>query len=91
MALRKKPGRHAGSPADAGLWAFVRTHPARVFSVAVSVVALLAVYLPGLVQERQEAILAVLAALLWGGDAVQRCEDAKTRDAKDQERPTPGR
>ncbi|MFK0295463.1 hypothetical protein ACIQU6_34030 [Streptomyces sp. NPDC090442] len=82
MALVKKAGRHAGRRDDRGLWAFIRTHPARVYSVAVSVVALLAVYLPNFVQERQDAILAVLAALLWGGDAVQRCENAKTRDAE---------
>ncbi|MEU6959403.1 hypothetical protein [Streptomyces chrestomyceticus] len=80
MALMKKPGRHAGRPADRGLWAFIRTHPARVYSVVASGVALLAVYAPQVLHD-QDAILAFLAALLWGGDAVQRCENTKTRDA----------
>ncbi|MEU7189133.1 hypothetical protein, partial [Streptomyces sp. NPDC045369] len=51
-----------------------------MYSVAASGVALLAVYVPQLLHD-QDAILAFLAALLWGGDAVQRCENTKTRDA----------
>ncbi|MCZ4097304.1 MULTISPECIES: hypothetical protein [unclassified Streptomyces] len=61
-----------------GLIDFVRTHPARVYSVLASALALAAVYVPGL---PREGILAVLAAMLGGGEIVQRFEDGKTLTA----------
>lgn len=59
---------------------FLKTHPARLYSLAVAVlglVAALGIHLP------EGQVLGVLAAVLSlaGGEAVQRVEDAKTRDA----------
>lgn len=59
---------------------FVKTHPARVYSLAVSILGLVAV-LGVHVPEKQ--ILGVVVAILGlaGGEAVQRFENSKTRDA----------
>jgi hypothetical protein len=59
---------------------FFKTHPARVYSLVVAVlglVAALGVHVP------EGQVLGVVAAVLGlvGGEAVQRVEDAKTRDA----------
>lgn len=59
---------------------FVKTHPARVYALVVAVLGLVAslgVHVP------EGQVLGVLAAVLGllGGEAVQRVEDAKTRDA----------
>jgi hypothetical protein len=59
---------------------FLKSHPARVYSLAVAVlglVAALGVHVP------EGQVLGVVAAVLGlvGGEAVQRVEDAKTRDA----------
>ncbi|MEU8780052.1 hypothetical protein [Streptomyces sp. NPDC048637] len=58
----------------------LQTHPARVYALAVAVlglVAALGVHVP------EGQVLGVVAAVLGliGGEAVQRVEDAKTRDA----------
>lgn len=73
--------RHARPSAGGALIAFTRQHPARVYSVAASALALIAVYVPGL---PSDSILALVAALLWGGSAVQRCENRKTQEAADK-------
>jgi hypothetical protein len=59
---------------------FLKTHPARVYALAVAVLGLLTAY--G-VHVPEAQVLGVLAAVLGlaGGEAVQRVEDAKTRDA----------
>lgn len=59
---------------------FVKTNPARLYALAVAVlglVAALGVHVP------EGQVLGVVAAVLGlvGGEAVQRVEDAKTRDA----------
>ncbi|MFF1776960.1 hypothetical protein [Streptomyces virginiae] len=59
---------------------FVKTNPARLYALAVAVlglVAALGVHVP------EGQVLGVVAAVLGlvGGEAVQRFEDAKTRDA----------
>ncbi|MFC7979518.1 hypothetical protein ACFUT3_30335 [Streptomyces cinereoruber] len=57
-----------------------KTHPARVYSLAVAVLALVAAY--GVELPKAELLGLVAAVLgLAGGEAVQRVEDAKTRDA----------
>ncbi|MFE0648540.1 hypothetical protein ACFVZH_08140 [Streptomyces sp. NPDC059534] len=57
-----------------------KAHPARVYSLAVAVLALVAAY--GVELPKAE-LLGLAAAVLGlaGGEAVQRVEDAKTRDA----------
>jgi hypothetical protein len=59
---------------------FLKTHPARIYSAVVSVlglVAALGVHVPeGQVLGMVGAVLALVS-----GEAVQRFEDAKTRDA----------
>jgi hypothetical protein len=59
---------------------FLRTHPARVYSVAVAVLALVASF--G-VDVPAAQILGVIAAVfgLAGGELVQRVEDRKTAEA----------
>lgn len=59
---------------------FLQSHPARVYALAVAVLALVADF--G-VETHTGQVLGVVAALLGlaGGEAVQRFEDAKTRDA----------
>ena len=54
---------------------FVQTHPARIYAVAVAALALVAHYFPEL---PSALILALGAAVLGTGEAVQRTEDAKT-------------
>ncbi|MFC9231046.1 hypothetical protein ACFTZI_19145 [Streptomyces decoyicus] len=59
---------------------FLQTHPARVYALAVAVlglVAALGVHVP------EGQVLGVVAAVLGliGGEAVQRVEDAKTKNA----------
>ncbi|RST07928.1 hypothetical protein EF910_05685 [Streptomyces sp. WAC07149] len=56
----------------------LKRNPAKVMGVVTAVLALAAVYIPGL---PQEAILAVVAAVLFGGHQVQRIEDQKTEEA----------
>jgi hypothetical protein len=59
---------------------FLKANPARVYSLAVAVLGLVAAY--G-VEVPSAQVLGVVAAVLGlvGGEAVQRVEDAKTRDA----------
>ncbi|WAL73120.1 hypothetical protein OU787_17370 [Kitasatospora sp. YST-16] len=57
---------------------FVKTHPARLYAVLVAVLALVAHYVPEL---PGALILAVAAAVLGTGEAVQRVENAKTSEA----------
>ncbi|MEW2034910.1 hypothetical protein AB0901_30965 [Streptomyces roseifaciens] len=59
---------------------FIRTHPARIYAVLVAAVALVAHYIPDL---PSPLILALAAAVLGVGEAVQRTEDTKTRAAGD--------
>lgn len=54
---------------------FIVTHPARLYAVLTALLALFAHYFPGL---PGALILAVVAASLGAGEAVQRTEDAKT-------------
>ncbi|MFJ9549092.1 hypothetical protein [Streptomyces erythrochromogenes] len=54
---------------------FVRTHPARIYAVAVAVLALVAHYRPEL---PGALVLGLVAAVLGIGEAVQRAEDQKT-------------
>ncbi|GAB7185938.1 hypothetical protein ATKI12_5769 [Kitasatospora sp. Ki12] len=57
---------------------FLKTHPARLYAVATTVLALIAHY----VRDLPDAlILGVVAATLGVGETVQRVEDGKTRDA----------
>ncbi|WP_116214877.1 hypothetical protein [Streptomyces olivoreticuli] len=57
---------------------FIRTHPARIYAVLVTVVALVVHYVPDL---PDALILAVAAAVLGVGEGVQRTENHKTRAA----------
>ncbi|MFJ4794008.1 hypothetical protein [Kitasatospora purpeofusca] len=57
---------------------FVKTHPARLYAVLVAVLALVAHFVPEL---PGALILAVAAAVLGTGEAVQRVENAKTNEA----------
>ncbi|MBK3559304.1 hypothetical protein JHN55_22815 [Streptomyces sp. MBT56] len=59
---------------------FLKTHPARLYSLAVAVLGLVTAF--G-VHVPEAQVLGVVAAVLGlaGGEAVQRVEDAKTRDA----------
>lgn len=59
---------------------FLKSHPARVYSLVVAVLGLVAAY--G-VHVPEGQVLGVVASVLGlvGGEAVQRVEDAKTRDA----------
>ncbi|MFE2409835.1 hypothetical protein ACFXDE_15980 [Kitasatospora sp. NPDC059408] len=57
---------------------FIKNHPARIYAVLVSVLALVAHYFPDL---PGALILAVAAAVLGTGEAVQRVENAKTNEA----------
>ncbi|MEV0443909.1 hypothetical protein AB0I84_02210 [Streptomyces spectabilis] len=56
----------------------LKKNPAKVMGVVAALLALAAVYIPGL---PQEAILAVVAAVVVGGHQVQRFEDQKTEEA----------
>ncbi|MQS38885.1 hypothetical protein [Streptomyces katsurahamanus] len=57
---------------------FVKTNPARLYALAVAVLALVAFYVPEL---PTELVLGVVAALLGTGEAVQRTENRKTARA----------
>ncbi|MEW2635756.1 hypothetical protein AB0903_29985 [Streptomyces sp. NPDC048389] len=57
---------------------FIKTHPARLYAVAVAALALVAHYFPEL---PSALVLALVAAVLGTGEAVQRAEDAKTATA----------
>ncbi len=57
---------------------FVYAHPARLYAVFAALVALVAYYVPGL---PVALVLALAAAVLGTGEAVQRWEDAKTAAA----------
>ncbi|GGV54243.1 hypothetical protein [Streptomyces spectabilis] len=54
---------------------FIRTHPARIYAVAVAALALVAHYVPEL---PSALVLGLVAAVLGTGEAVQRAENAKT-------------
>ncbi|GGR71299.1 hypothetical protein GCM10010252_07020 [Streptomyces aureoverticillatus] len=54
---------------------FIRTHPARIYAVAVAALALVAHYVPEL---PSALVLGLVAAVLGTGEAVQRAEDRKT-------------
>ncbi|MEV8106387.1 hypothetical protein [Streptomyces sp. NPDC088135] len=54
---------------------FVKSHAARLYTVAVAVLALVAHFVPSL---PSALILGVVAAVLGTGEAVQRLEDRKT-------------
>ncbi|MEU3713608.1 hypothetical protein [Streptomyces catenulae] len=57
---------------------FVQKHAARIYTVAVAVLALVAHFVPSL---PSALILGVVAAVLGTGEAVQRLEDRKTQAA----------
>ncbi|WP_411144979.1 hypothetical protein [Streptomyces sp. x-80] len=54
---------------------FVKSHAARLYTVAVAVLALVTHFVPSL---PSALILGVVAAVLGTGEAVQRLEDRKT-------------
>ncbi|MFF3555316.1 hypothetical protein ACWD4V_15990 [Streptomyces tsukubensis] len=56
----------------------LKTTPAKTLGLVSALLALLAVYVPGL---PQEAILGVVATALFGGYRVQQIEDRKTEEA----------
>ncbi|QPB09707.1 holin class II [Streptomyces phage Shaeky] len=57
---------------------FVKAHGARLYAVAVALLALLAHFVPSV---PTELVLALVAAVLGLGEAVQRTEDRKTAEA----------
>ncbi|MFH9426262.1 hypothetical protein [Streptomyces sp. NPDC017529] len=57
---------------------FIHTHSTRLYAIAAAALALVAYYVPDL---PTELILALSAAILGTGEAVQRIEDAKTTNA----------
>ncbi|MFF4408108.1 hypothetical protein [Streptomyces sp. NPDC001404] len=57
---------------------FIKTHPARIYAIVVAGLALVVHYVPDL---PSAAILALAAAVLGVGEAVQRTEDGKTAAA----------
>ncbi len=57
---------------------FVRDHATRLYAVAVALVALVAHFVPAL---PSELVLALAAAVLGVGEAVQRTENRKTVEA----------
>ncbi|MFI9228620.1 hypothetical protein [Streptomyces rimosus] len=57
---------------------FIHTHSTRLYAIAAATLALVAYYVPGL---PTELILALAAATLGTGEAVQRIENAKTANA----------
>ncbi|WP_405016426.1 hypothetical protein OHV05_04385 [Kitasatospora sp. NBC_00070] len=63
---------------ESHLYDFVRTHPARLYAVLTATLALVAHYVPGL---PTALALALVAAVLGTGEAVQRVEDGKTSTA----------
>ncbi|MER5638415.1 hypothetical protein ABT095_15820 [Kitasatospora sp. NPDC002227] len=65
---------------------FVYTHPARIYAVVVAALALVAHYVPSL---PSALVLALVAAVLGTGEAVQRTENAKTAQALADPAPVP--
>ncbi|WP_411094315.1 hypothetical protein [Streptomyces sp. 021-3] len=61
---------------------FIAQHPARIYAVAVAALALVAHYVPEL---PSALVLALVAAVLGTGEAVQRTEDRKTAGAGDDD------
>ncbi|SCD35282.1 hypothetical protein [Streptomyces sp. OspMP-M43] len=57
---------------------FIKTHPARIYAVAVAALALVAHYVPAL---PSALVLGLVAAVLGTGEAIQRTEDRKTAGA----------
>ncbi|MGW8327320.1 hypothetical protein ACWGLE_05335 [Streptomyces sp. NPDC055897] len=57
---------------------FIKTHPARIYAVAVAALALVAHFVPEL---PSALVLGLVAAVLGTGEAVQRTEDRKTAGA----------
>ncbi|MFJ4188252.1 hypothetical protein [Kitasatospora sp. NPDC089509] len=57
---------------------FATKHPARIYAVFVAALALVAHYVPSL---PSALVLALAAAVLGTGEAVQRTEDTKTAQA----------
>ncbi|MEU8619947.1 hypothetical protein [Streptomyces sp. NPDC048623] len=57
---------------------FIKTHPARLYAVAVAALALVAHYRPEL---PSALVLGLVAAVLGVGEAVQRTENGKTTAA----------
>ncbi len=60
---------------------FTKRHPARVYGVITALVALLAHFLPTL---PVALVLGVFAAILLGGESVQRVENVKSDDAAEK-------
>ncbi|GAA0455945.1 hypothetical protein ACFQ2B_26035 [Streptomyces stramineus] len=71
-------GTHRGPAETFPLAGFIRDHPARLYSVATAALTLVAMYVPDI---PQEAILALVAAMLGVGEVTQRVENAKTAKA----------
>ncbi|UFQ15501.1 MULTISPECIES: hypothetical protein [Streptomyces] len=57
---------------------FIKTHPARIYAMAVAALALVAHYVPEL---PSALVLGLVAAVLGTGEVVQRAENAKTTEA----------
>ncbi|MFI6052762.1 hypothetical protein ACIBCO_22105 [Streptomyces violascens] len=64
---------------------FIKQHPARIYAVLVAALALIVHYVPEL---PSALILALAAAILGTGEAVQRTEDNKTATAGQEATPT---
>lgn len=78
MGSTPKRGRHRGMASALPFEDLARQHPARLYAVVAAAVALIAQY----VTIPQEAILALVAALLGMGEVTQRVEDQKTAEAR---------
>ncbi|MEU7583814.1 hypothetical protein AB0B50_40260 [Streptomyces sp. NPDC041068] len=63
----------------------MHAHSTRLYTIASAALALVAYFVDGL---PTELILALVAAILGAGEAVQRVEDRKTLKALYQESPT---
>lgn len=63
-------GKHRGPAATLTLLEFFRQHPARLYSIATAALTLVALHMP----DMQEAILALVAAILGAGEVTQRVE-----------------
>ncbi|MEV0445902.1 hypothetical protein AB0I84_10440 [Streptomyces spectabilis] len=64
---------------------FVHAHSTRLYTIASAAVALVAYFVDGL---PTELVLALIAATLGAGEAVQRVEDRKTVKALHQQSPS---
>ncbi|WP_327356313.1 hypothetical protein [Streptomyces sp. NBC_01304] len=67
---------------------FIHAHSTRLYAIAAAALSLIAYYVDGL---PTGLILALVAAVLGTGEAVQRAEDRKTSKALHQEPPVPTR